>query len=385
MPRGPHASPDRPSSSGVDVSSSALRFLAARLRERRRTLGTRWRPGFPLRVATCCWTEPRGGPSRASTIMRTNNNSPAVLPDSSRCRATTGSSAQATARRRKSVEMPGRACKPRPRKLTRSPLATHMGTPFSAATGMIVNSSDPHAATRLQDAVTVMSDWWRERHPGGRPAYLLDLSGTDGASALQEAHRRIGGSVLVDAQGLTAEEVHKEVLVALGVDLSPGSRSRWRSSVRQLTERRLVLVAHAHRAGRTRRSYEPERLISRTIPGLNNGNVTVLAHTAPRDLPARSEVILRLLPVSVSASARTQRSGTPRPVSCSPGPGRETTSPRVIWTLSPGRTRPPPAPRTKPADVRGPGRSTICTTASPLAVARTARCWKAPRCPSAIW
>ena len=29
--------------SGVDVSSTALRFLAARLKERRRTLGTRWR------------------------------------------------------------------------------------------------------------------------------------------------------------------------------------------------------------------------------------------------------------------------------------------------------------------------------------------------------
>ncbi|MEU8034896.1 transposase family protein, partial [Streptomyces sp. NPDC049099] len=29
--------------SGVDVSSSALRFLSARLRERRRALGTRWR------------------------------------------------------------------------------------------------------------------------------------------------------------------------------------------------------------------------------------------------------------------------------------------------------------------------------------------------------
>ncbi|MDQ0904050.1 hypothetical protein QFZ22_000035 [Streptomyces canus] len=29
--------------SGVDVSSSALRFLASRLRERRRALGTRWR------------------------------------------------------------------------------------------------------------------------------------------------------------------------------------------------------------------------------------------------------------------------------------------------------------------------------------------------------
>ncbi|MGW0881556.1 helix-turn-helix domain-containing protein, partial [Streptomyces sp. NPDC002671] len=29
--------------SGVDVSSSALRFLAQRLRERRRLIGTRWR------------------------------------------------------------------------------------------------------------------------------------------------------------------------------------------------------------------------------------------------------------------------------------------------------------------------------------------------------
>lgn len=29
--------------SGVNVSSSALRFLAGRLREHRRTLGTRWR------------------------------------------------------------------------------------------------------------------------------------------------------------------------------------------------------------------------------------------------------------------------------------------------------------------------------------------------------
>ncbi|MFD4043721.1 IS5/IS1182 family transposase, partial [Streptomyces sp. NPDC058605] len=29
--------------SGVEVSSSALRFLATRLRERRRALGTRWR------------------------------------------------------------------------------------------------------------------------------------------------------------------------------------------------------------------------------------------------------------------------------------------------------------------------------------------------------
>ncbi|WP_310724577.1 SUKH-4 family immunity protein [Streptomyces sp. N2A] len=100
--------------------------------------------------------------------------------------------------------------------------------------------------------------------------------------------------MLVDAQGLTAEEVQERVLLALGVDLAPGSRSRWRSSLRQITEARLVLIANAHRAGRTRRAHEPDRLISRTVAGLNSGNVAVLAHTSPRDLPNRSTVVLRL-------------------------------------------------------------------------------------------
>ncbi|MFH8679663.1 SUKH-4 family immunity protein [Streptomyces lydicus] len=98
----------------------------------------------------------------------------------------------------------------------------------------------------------------------------------------------------MDAQGLTAEEVHEEVLVALGLDLSPGSRSRWRNSLREISGARLVLLVNLHRAGATRRSYEPERLVSRTVPGLNSGRVTVLAHIAPRDLPDRSEVVLRL-------------------------------------------------------------------------------------------
>ncbi|MFE0381064.1 SUKH-4 family immunity protein [Streptomyces inhibens] len=152
----------------------------------------------------------------------------------------------------------------------------------------------PPEAHHPARAVTVVSDWWRERRPGGRPAYLLDPSGTDGASVLREVHGHIEGSVLVDAQGLSAEEVQQGVLLALGVDLSPGNRSRWRSSLRQLPEARLVLLVNAHRAGRTRRSYEPERLISRTIAGVTGGGVAVLAHTAPRDLPDGSTVVFRL-------------------------------------------------------------------------------------------
>ncbi|MFF8312833.1 SUKH-4 family immunity protein [Streptomyces lydicus] len=146
------------------------------------------------------------------------------------------------------------------------------------------------------EAVALIGDWWRERRFGSRPAFLVDPSDAGGTSVLWKVHRRIEGSVLVDAQGLTAEEVQEEVLLALGVDLSPGSRGRWRNSLRQITETRLVLIAQAHRAGRTRRSYEPERLISRVLTGLAtaSGNVTVLAHTAGRALPQRAGVVVRL-------------------------------------------------------------------------------------------
>ncbi|MEU9502735.1 SUKH-4 family immunity protein [Streptomyces sp. NPDC048196] len=141
---------------------------------------------------------------------------------------------------------------------------------------------------------TLIDDWWRAHRPGGQPAFLIDPSGTGGGSVLQEVHLRVEGSVLVDAQGLTAEEVQERVLLALGVDLGPGKRSRWRSSLRQITDARLVLIANAHRSGRTRRAHEPDRLILGTVAGLNSGNVAVLAHTSPRDLPNRSTVVLRL-------------------------------------------------------------------------------------------
>ncbi|MGW2406718.1 SUKH-4 family immunity protein [Streptomyces sp. NPDC001739] len=153
---------------------------------------------------------------------------------------------------------------------------------------------DAPRSSSLPEAVDLIGDWWQERRPGGRPAFLVDPSGSDGASVLREVHRRVAGSVFVDAHGRTAEEVHREVLLALGVDLGPGQRSRWRSSLRQVPEARLVLIANAHRAGRTRLAHEPDRLISRTVAGLNSGNVAVVAHTSPRDLPNRSIVVLRL-------------------------------------------------------------------------------------------
>ncbi|MFD9397191.1 transposase family protein, partial [Streptomyces sp. NPDC060000] len=47
--------------SGVDVSSSALRFLAARLRKHRHALGTRWRRLSAGRQALLTLTHLRNG------------------------------------------------------------------------------------------------------------------------------------------------------------------------------------------------------------------------------------------------------------------------------------------------------------------------------------
>lgn len=54
--------------SGVDVSSSALRFLAARLREHRRALGTRWRRLSAGRQALLALAHLRNGQPYAQLV-----------------------------------------------------------------------------------------------------------------------------------------------------------------------------------------------------------------------------------------------------------------------------------------------------------------------------
>ncbi|MGW8399899.1 hypothetical protein ACWGLP_24955 [Streptomyces lydicus] len=49
---------------------------------------------------------------------------------------------------------------------------------------------------------------------------MADTSGRDGAEVLREVHRIIAGSVVLDATGRTAEELHAEILEILGVGLS---------------------------------------------------------------------------------------------------------------------------------------------------------------------
>ncbi|MER7150765.1 SUKH-4 family immunity protein [Streptomyces lydicus] len=148
--------------------------------------------------------------------------------------------------------------------------------------------------TSYKDAVSLITEWWGNERPGGKWIHVADSSGRDGAEVLREVHRTIAGSVLLDATGRTAEELHAEVLEILGVDLSPGSRRNWRMSLRRLGEPRLVLVINAHRAGGTRFSYEPERLLSRTVQGLSGGKAGLVVHSGPVRRSVRAPIAVQV-------------------------------------------------------------------------------------------
>ncbi|TJZ55724.1 hypothetical protein FCH28_10440 [Streptomyces piniterrae] len=141
---------------------------------------------------------------------------------------------------------------------------------------------------------SLLSAWWRDWRRGDSQAHFVDPSGFGGAAVLKQLHHQIEGSILVDAAGRTAEEVQGEVLHRLGVDLSPGNRRQWRRGLERLGGNRLVLITNAHRAGRTRGSSEPDRVLSTTIGRLSGGKVCVLAHLTPEKLPHLSKVVFHL-------------------------------------------------------------------------------------------
>ncbi|MET8468973.1 SUKH-4 family immunity protein [Streptomyces sp. NPDC006422] len=138
--------------------------------------------------------------------------------------------------------------------------------------------------------------WWREGGRGGQVAFLALADGHDATDLVQETHERTPGSVVVDATGLTAEQVMRQALTALGVDPSAGGREGWRSALRSWPEERLLLIVNAHRAGPTRRSFEAQRLVPRVLRRLACGKLAVMTHVVPRSVPtwAAPESVFRV-------------------------------------------------------------------------------------------
>ncbi|MEV8091060.1 SUKH-4 family immunity protein [Streptomyces nigra] len=106
-----------------------------------------------------------------------------------------------------------------------------------------------------EQVVARVRAWWGEGSPEKTRVEVVGFGG--GAAVLEDVRRRIPGSVLVDATELDAEGVFR---AALGVIEVPDDQARpyaWRAAVRKYGKGKLVLIAHAGRAGLTRRSAQP--------------------------------------------------------------------------------------------------------------------------------
>ncbi|WJY38397.1 SUKH-4 family immunity protein [Streptomyces sp. P9-2B-2] len=142
--------------------------------------------------------------------------------------------------------------------------------------------------------------WWQDTSDPLAPGGWLSLVGegaADGGQVLREVGAQVASSVLVDATERTAEELLGEVLAALGLESRRYGGRRWISEVRALPERRLVLLTHVHRMGRTRRSYEAERLPTGTLKALcARTGLQVIAQVDAPGLLRSGDTGLRLEP-----------------------------------------------------------------------------------------
>ncbi|WP_157839172.1 hypothetical protein [Streptomyces flavidovirens] len=148
-----------------------------------------------------------------------------------------------------------------------------------------------------EQTLTDLLEWQNSETHG-----VAELTGPPGSGRTQTLLRlreAVPGAVFVDATGLTSEDLIERVMEAAGLDVPPERRADWGYALRRSSfSGGLVIIANAQRAGRTRRSSEPDRMVHRfTVELAVAGRLKVLIE---RDMPdARSRhrnVVVALQP-----------------------------------------------------------------------------------------
>ena len=161
--------------------------------------------------------------------------------------------------------------------------------------------------------------------PGsGRTETLLRLS-----EARTEA-------VLVDATGLTCEDLIDRVMTAAGFTALPEKRADWGFELEDSPlGGGLVIIVNAHRAGRTRRSTEPERMVHRFTGELAVGGG--LKVVIERDLPdvrsAHDHWVLALQPSSAEEAEGHLPDGTDTEALRALALAEVRRAPMPVWTV----------------------------------------------------
>lgn len=146
-----------------------------------------------------------------------------------------------------------------------------------------------------------------------RVAELTGPPGSGRTETLLRLSEARSEAVLVDATGLTCEDLIDRVMTAAGFAALPEKRADWGFELEDSPlGGGLVIIANAHRAGRTRRSTEPERMVHRFTGELAVGGG--LKVVIERDLPdvrlSHDHLVVTLRPSSSEEAVGRLSDGT---------------------------------------------------------------------------
>lgn len=133
-----------------------------------------------------------------------------------------------------------------------------------------------------EQALAHLLEWWSSGTQ--RVAELTGPPGSGRTETLLQLREAVPEALFVDATGLTCEDLIERVMAAAGVDASPERRADWGYTLEESPlGGGLVVIANAQRAGLTRRSSEPDRMVHRfTVNLAVAGRLKVLIE---RDMP----------------------------------------------------------------------------------------------------
>ncbi|WP_406413603.1 SUKH-4 family immunity protein [Streptomyces sp. NBC_01614] len=141
----------------------------------------------------------------------------------------------------------------------------------------------PEPVSREQAFADLLS-WWDTGTQ--RVAELVGPAGSGRTEVLLRIREAVPGSLLVDAAGLTAEELVVQVMAAAGVGMPAERRADWGLALEESSASGgLLIVSNAQRAGRTRRSAQVERIVKHLASDIAvRGGMKVLIERDPDDV-----------------------------------------------------------------------------------------------------
>ncbi|MBB1261036.1 SUKH-4 family immunity protein [Streptomyces alkaliterrae] len=142
----------------------------------------------------------------------------------------------------------------------------------------------------MTGAVAQLVEWWRS----GENARAHVVAADGGAGVLRRVHEVVPGSVLVDAAGLSAEELLAEILDRFAVSARGRRPAYWLAEIKRMAAGSLLLIANVDRAGRSRSSGQPGIIRDRLVGRLALRMRVVTGGAEPVDEAASGVALVRV-------------------------------------------------------------------------------------------